>query len=87
MSLCRKRTVFSDEELKLHWEYKPRNRPFIVNFLYAYSFPRKINMKRLIELRIIKDVESAPRGFEKLTRDQFNLIISETDSNESIIVD
>ncbi len=44
-------------------------------------------MKRLIELGVIRDIESAPRGFEILTRDQFDIIISETDSNESIIVD
>ncbi len=87
VSLCRKRTVFTDEELKFHWEYKPHNRPFVVNFLFAYSFPHRLNMKRLIELGIIRDVESAPRGFERLTNDQFNIIISETDSNESIIVD
>jgi hypothetical protein len=42
---------------------------------------------RLIELGVIKDVESAPRGFEILTRDQFDKIISETGSNESIIID
>lgn len=87
MSLCRKRTVFTDEELKSHWEYSPYNRPFVVNFLYAYSFPHRLNMKRLIELGIIKDIESAPRGFERLTNDQFNVIILETGSNESIIVD
>ena len=87
VSLCRKRTVFTDEELKSHWEYRPHNRPFVVNFLYTYSFPRRLNMKRLIELGVIRDIESAPRGFEKLTRDQFNKIMSETDSNESIIVD
>jgi hypothetical protein len=87
VSLCRKRTVFSDEELKLHWEFRSHNRPFVVNFLYAYSFPHRINMKRLIELEIIRDIESAPRGFEILTKEQFDTIISETDSNESIIVD
>jgi predicted nucleic acid-binding protein len=86
ISLCRKRTVFSDDELKLHWDYNPRNRPFVVNFLYVYSFPHRLNMKRLIELGIIKDINSAPRGFELLTKVQLDIIISETNSNESIIV-
>lgn len=35
--LCRKRSVFSDEDLAKHWNYNRRNRPFIVNFLYTYS--------------------------------------------------
>ncbi|MBA3045000.1 MAG: hypothetical protein KKH41_04880 [Candidatus Thermoplasmatota archaeon] len=86
-SLCKKRSVFSEEELKLHWDYKIRNRPFIVNFLYAYSFPSRVNLKKLIELGVIKDVESAPRGFEKLTEAQFNVIIKETGSNANIVVD
>jgi hypothetical protein len=42
IALCRKRSVFSDEELKKHWNFNPHNkpdhlisRPFIVNFLYS----------------------------------------------------
>ena len=31
--LCRKRSVFSDTDLKKHWNYNTWNRPFIVNFL------------------------------------------------------
>ena len=86
-SICRKRTVFSNAELKLHWDYNSRNRPFVVNFLYAYSFPSRVNMKRLIEIGVIKDFQSAPRGFEKLTDEQFNVIIKETKSYENIVVD
>ena len=36
---------------------------------------------------IIEGIESASRGFERLTKGQFNVTISETDSNENIIVD
>ncbi len=86
-SICRKRTVFSDEELKSQWDYNPLNRPFVVNFLYAYSFPNRVNMKQLIEIGVIKDIQSAPRGFEKLTDEQFDLIIKETGTNGNIIVD
>lgn len=83
---CRKRSVFSDEELKTHWNYKRYNRPFIVNFLYAYSFPKRPNLAKLIELGVITDVESAPRGFESITKEQFYKIIQESGSNEDIIV-
>lgn len=83
---CRKRSVFSDEELKKWWNYNPRLRPFIVNFLYTYSFPKRPNMAKLIELGVIADVASAPRGFESISTEQFNKIIRESQSNESIVV-
>ena len=87
INLCRKRSVFSDEELKRQWDFAPStNRPFIVNFLYSYSFPKRINLKRLIELGVIRDIFSAPRGFEEISDDSFEKIIKETGSDETIIV-
>ncbi len=83
---CRKRSIFSDNELKVHWNYNKRLRPFIVNFLYVYTFPNRINLKRLIELKIIKDVDSAPRGFQRINKEQLDIILKETKSNESFIV-
>lgn len=87
ISKCRKRSVFTDQELKKHWDYKKTMRPFIVNFLYAYSFPQRINLKTLIDLGIIKNSDSAPRGFQKITTSQFNIIMRETRTDESIVVD
>lgn len=84
--LCRQRSVFTEKELLDQWNYSPHNRPFIVNFLYTYSFPHRINMQRLIELGIITDVNSAPRGFCKISHAQFLSIIKETETNENIIV-
>jgi predicted nucleic acid-binding protein len=83
---CRKRSVFSDADLKTHWNYNDRNRPFIVNFLYTYSFPKRPNLAKLIELGVIADVSSAPRGFEPITTAQFYEIIKASQSNEGIIV-
>lgn len=83
---CRKRSVFTDDELRRHWRYRTNNRPFVVNFLYAYSLPKRPNMKRLIELGVIRDVESAPRGFEPLSSHQFRAILTEAQADESIIV-
>lgn len=37
--LCSNRSVFSDAKLREHWNWSAANRPFIVNFLYAYSLP------------------------------------------------
>jgi len=44
-------------------------------------------MKRLIELGILKDVNDAPRGFRPISEDQFKLILKETRSDESFIID
>lgn len=86
ISKCKKRSVFTDLKLKEHWNYNTNNRPFLVNFLYIYSFPKRINLKRLIELEVIENIDSAPRGFQKISREQFNSIIKDTESDESFIV-
>jgi len=85
--LCSKRSVFTVKELSKHWNYKKTNSPFIVNFLYAYSFPRRINMKRLIEIGVIPSVGDAPRGFTPISMKQFKDILQECQSDESIVVD
>jgi hypothetical protein len=84
---CRKRSVFTDDELREHWNYNKRLRPFIVNFLYVYSFPKRVNLNELINLGIIKDIESAPRGFKRISKRHFEIIIKETQTNARIIVD
>jgi predicted nucleic acid-binding protein len=85
--LCRKRSVFTDEELARHWNYNPRRRPFIVNFLYIYSFPKRINMKRLIEIGVIPSVDEAPRGFSRISVKNLRDILKECQADESIVVD
>ena len=44
-------------------------------------------MERLIELGILAGVNDAPRGFRPISTEQFNLILKETKSDESIVVD
>lgn len=85
-NLCRKRSVFSRQDLEKEWDRNPIDRPFIVNFLYAYSFPKRLNLKALIELDIIRDIQSAPRGFTEISNNLLNIIIKETESNGNIIV-
>lgn len=88
ISKCRKRSVFSDDELRELWNYKPNSRPFIVNFLYVHSFPlgKRMNRKALLELGIISGAENELRGLKKITKEQFQLIIKETSTNESLII-
>ncbi len=85
--LCRKRSVFSDAELRAQWQYRPYSRPFILDFLYAYSFPRRPNMAALIEHGVIRDVNSAPRGFERISREQFETILKLSGSDPGVTVD
>lgn len=85
LSLCRKRSVFTDEELRAQWNEKPWSRPFIVNFLYVYSLPTpKLTLGQLQEYGIIA---SAPRGFEKITKEAFELLIEKSHAEKSFIVD
>ncbi len=87
ISLCRKRSVFTDKELSGHWNYNKGDRPFIVGFLYAYSFPKRPTLKELIENGIIRDINSAPRGFESLTNEQFSKILELSKADMRFVVD
>lgn len=87
ISLCRKRSVFADDELLRWWDYKKYNRPFIVEFLYVYSFTKRPNMKELIEHGVIRDVNSAPRGFEPLSKEQFRKILHLAKADPRAFVD
>lgn len=83
---CRKRSVFPEDKLRAIWQYK-NTKPFVVSFLYIYSFPHRINMKELIDLKVLAGINDAPRGFKQITKEQFNNILKATKSDESFIVD
>lgn len=84
---CRKRSIFTDNYLKEFWNYS-KNRPFIIKFLYVYSFPvgSRLNRKQLLDLKIITGVENEIRGLKQITKEQFLTLLKETKTNESIIV-
>jgi len=84
---CRKRSVFTDEQLANHWRFRKASRPFIVNFLYTYSFPKRINLQKLIEIGVIRSVNDAPRGFTPITVKNLKDILRECQVDESIAVD
>lgn len=68
---CRKRSVFTDEQLKEHWNFGKNEKPFIVNFIYAYSFRKRPNLKWLNENGIIPNILDMPRGFREISRENF----------------
>lgn len=75
VSICRKRSVFTNQELSEHWNHNPANRPFIVNFLYTYSFKKRPNLEWLVDNKIISSYENVPRGFSKITVEQFDKLL------------
>lgn len=85
IAYCRKISVFPEPELRNMWKYKTK-KPFAIRFLYVYSFPKRINMKKLIELNILQSIEDAPRGFRPISKEDFTKIIKETNSDESFII-
>lgn len=82
---CLKGSVFPENTLKEMWDCKSI-KPFVVNFLYVYSFPKRININKLIDMGIFKGVNDAPRGFRKITKDQFDCILKETQSESRFII-
>lgn len=84
VQLCRKRSVFSDKELVEQWNYNPRRQPFIVNFLYVYTFPNKLILKELLELKIIS---AAPRGFEPLSDNAFKTLLEKSNADQRLVID
>lgn len=58
IGLCHKRSVLSESELKEYWTKYPKNRPFVINFLYAFSFRKRITLKEMLGSGILPDMES-----------------------------
>jgi len=87
IKLCRKRSVFTNKELSIQWNRNRRNRPFIVNFLYVYSFPKRTNLRRLIEIGVIPSINDVPRGFTQISIDNIRNILRECEVDENIVVD
>ncbi|MBX3042811.1 MAG: hypothetical protein KIT33_12920 [Candidatus Kapabacteria bacterium] len=85
---CRKRSIFSDNELRKYWNWSPKSRPFIINFLYTHSFPtgKRINRQRLLDLGILSGEDNEIRGLKRITKTQFEIILRETGTNESLII-
>jgi len=84
IAACRKRSVFSDAELKTWWDYFPNSRPFVVNFLFVYSLPKRPNLKKLTEIGVIKG--DAPRGFQQISDESFEKLVEVSDADTRFIV-
>lgn len=75
IALCRKRSVFTDDELRQQWNYNKHDRPFITNFLFVYSLPKRPNLEWLNKNGVIPDTRDMPRGFRKIRNEDFTNIV------------
>jgi predicted nucleic acid-binding protein len=75
IEICRKRTVLSNQDLEAYWNRMPRNRPFVINFLYAFSFKKRITLKEMLDRKILPDME-AVKTINKIDWESFKLLIS-----------
>ena len=81
--LCRMRSVFTDDELRNYWDYNPSSRPFVVNFLYTYSLPKRPNLADLKDNNIIRE---APRGFEPISDSAFLKLLEISNAEQRLII-
>ena len=85
--ICRGKTILNDNEINKFWKRGKNLKPFVIDFLYAYSFPKRLNLKELIDIRLFKDPLSIPRGISEIPSDIFKNILKLTETDESIIID
>lgn len=83
---CRKRSVFNDVELREQWDYCPTLRPFVVQFLYACSFQKRPNLDKLVSMGVVESFSSVPRGFGRISWNQFRSILEGAELDENAIV-
>lgn len=81
---CAAVSVFPDTELRKHWDYRSSNRPFVVRFLYVYSFPKRPNLSQMKSEGVLQE---APRGFEPLTECGFQKLLQLANADQRLIVD
>jgi hypothetical protein len=84
-AVCRKRSVFSDDELAEWWDYRPWSRPFVVNFLYVYSLPKRPTLQQLNAIGMVQGNE-ALRGFKRISDESFRKLLEVSNADTRFIV-
>ncbi|HEX5001562.1 MAG TPA: PIN domain-containing protein [Bacteroidia bacterium] len=76
ISVCRKRTVLTESELAEYWNRFSNLKPFVINFLYAFSFKKRMNLKGMLDNGILANMDMV-KTITKMERESLvNLIIS-----------
>lgn len=74
MNYCQNRSVFSKEELEYFWRTKSSTLK-VLKFIYCKELNKKVTLDQLYNLKIV-EMWKGPRPFHRLTDEQFNSIIS-----------
>lgn len=77
---CKNRSVFTNDELERFWSTK-RNQLQVISFIFVKSLSHRLTLGYLWENSIIQ-APKGPRPFTRITDDQFNKILK--DSNTTI---
>lgn len=75
IKVCRKRTALKENELKEYWDLYPNNRPFVINFLYTFSFKKRLTLKQMIDLGIFPNMETV-KTINKIERKSLEQLIT-----------
>lgn len=81
LGCCQNRTVFTRDELESFW-LKHKNSVVVVKFIFIKSFRNKLILEYLWDKGIV-DPPYGPRPFTKLTDNQFDEIISDSQTDLS----
>lgn len=84
LAACRKRSVFTDKELQAHWDYS-KSRPFVVNFLFVYSLPKRPTLEKLDGIGFVK-ANNAPRGFMRVSDESFEKLLHISNADTRFVV-
>lgn len=81
---CARKTLFQKEDLRKDWWNKHGSyRPFVINFLHAFSFPTpKPTLHNLNELGVIPDIQNMGRGFIEIDNEKFKRLVNFAYSNK-----
>lgn len=82
LNQCQNRSVFSTSDLKDFWS-KNRYNLKVLKFVYVKSLSKKLTLEYLWDHNII-DPPGGPRPFTRLTDEQFNMILR--DSNTTLYI-
>lgn len=78
LAYCENRTVFSKEELDYFWTAK-HGKLLVIKFIFVKSLTKRLTLKYLWDNHIVTS-HSGPRPFDKLTDDQFDTILRDSDT-------
>ena len=78
MNSCQNRSVFSNEELEEFWR-KKSSKIKVLKFIYCAKLKKKVTLDQLYQMNIIER-GSGPRPFHRLSDEQFELIISTSET-------